>query len=191
MHPRTRLIGGVTLGAALVAVALAESGVAPRLEPTSVVAAYLVLAFAGSLIDRSRHRRATVFLAAVVVGLVAVLVAWVVATLDLSTGLCGAPTLDPACATRTLLQTAGLRTLAWIAPLGALFALGAAGTRWGRRAVAVGLVAVMLVSLVATTGYPTVSVEALWVGVIRTFVALALGLGALVYGRAVGLSAAA
>lgn len=191
MHPRTRLIAGITLGATVLALFLAESGIAPALEPVAVGAAYLVLAGAGSMIDRSRHRRATVFLAAVVVGLLAVLVAWVVSAVDLSMGTCGRLPMDPACPSRWVLQTAGIQTLAWIVPLGALFALGAAGTRWGQRVIAVGLGAVMLVSLAHAAGYPTVSVTDLWVGLLRALVALIIGFGALVYGRAVGLSAAA
>lgn len=191
MHPRTRLIAGITLGTTIVALVLAETGLAPALEPSAVVAAYLVLAGAGSLIDRSRHRRTTVFLAAVVVGLLAILAAWVVSAIDLSMGTCGRLPLDPACPSSWVLRTAGLQTLAWIVPLGALFALGAAGTKWGRRAIAVGLGAVMLVSLAEAAGYPTMTVPDIWAGVLRALVALIIGLGALVYGRAVGLSAAA
>lgn len=191
MHPRTRLIAAITLGATIVAVLLAETGLAPALEPTAVGAAYLVLAGAGSLIDRSRHRRTTVFLAAVVVGLLAILVAWVVSAVDLSLGTCGQLPLAPACPSSWVLRAAGLRTLAWIVPLGAFFAIGAAGTKWGRRAIAVGLGALMLVSLAEAAGYPAMSVTDLWSGVLRSLVAIVIGLGAWVYGRAVGLSAAA
>lgn len=191
MHPRTRLVAVVAVGTTVVAVGLSETGLAPELEPLSVAIAYLVLAVAGSLIDRSRHSRTTVFLAAVLVGLVAVLLAWVTAAVELSIGTCGGLPYDPACPSTSVLETTGIQTLTWIAPLGALFALGAAGTKWGRRAIAVGLATVLLVGIWEATGYPPASVEGLWVSVLRAMVAVAMGIGALAYGRAVGLSAAA
>lgn len=191
MHPRTRLIAIVGVGTTGVAVGLAETGFAPELEPVSVATAYLVLAVAGSLIDRSRHGRTTIFLAAFLVGSVAVLGAWLAAAIELSIVTCGRLPLDPACPGSAVLEETGFRTLTWIAPLGALFALGAAGTRWGRRAIALALAAVLFVSIYEATGYPSTSVETLWRSVLRTMVAVALGVGALAYGRAVGLSAAA
>lgn len=191
MHPRTRLIAIVGIGTTGVAAGLAETGYAPELEPVSVATAYFLLAVAGSLIDRSRHRRTTIFLAAFLVGLVAVLGAWVAAAVELSIGTCGRLPLDPACPSAAVLETTGYRTLTWIAPLGALFALGAAGTRWGRRVIALALAAVLFVGIYEATGYPNTSVEALWTSVLRAMAAVALGVGALAYGRAVGLSAAA